>query len=262
MLQTEDSALRAMLVEMLAAIKGKQATAVLAQRSVFDISPEIREQAVAALASRPVEEYEPLLVAALRWPWQPAAEHAAEAIAALQKKELAPPLVRLLAEPDPKLPFHSADKKSHVREVVRLNHLSNCILCHAPSASKDDLVRGRIPVPGQEMPPLYYADTRGYFVRADTTLLRQDFSLIQPVENPGKWAGQQRYDYLLRERPATAAELKASHPGKKDPPKEESPEVKSYPQREAVLFALREITGMDAGERTEDWKKALAGAAE
>src|SRR5262249_52728538 len=150
-----------MLIEMLAAIEAKPATMVLAQRSIFDLSPEVREQAVAALAARPGEDYEQMLLAALRWPWPPAAEHAAEAIAALQKKELAPALVELLAAPDPKLPFHNGDKKTaHVREVVRLNHLSNCILCHAPSASKDDLVRGRVPIPGQEMPPLYYAESR------------------------------------------------------------------------------------------------------
>jgi hypothetical protein len=31
----------------------------------------------------------------------------------------------------------------------------------------------------------------------------------------------------------------------------------AYPQQQAVLWALRELTGKDAGERAEDWHRAL-----
>jgi len=38
--------------------------------------------------------------------------------------------------------------------------------------------------------------------------LRQDFSVVQPVAKPGKWPGNQRYDYFMRKRPLTAIEFK------------------------------------------------------
>ena len=34
-------------------------------------------------------------------------------------------------------------------------------------------------------------------------------------------------------------------------------ETPSYPQREAVLWALRELTGEDAGTRSDDWYQYL-----
>lgn len=251
MLQTENTSLRTMLVEILAKIEGKEASVVLAQRSVFDLSPQVREKAVEALATRPRKEFQKVLLDGLRWPWQPAGDHAAEAIVGLQMKEVTLDLIALLKEPDPKLPYTKevkGEKASYVKEVVRLNHLSNCLLCHAPSLSKEDLVRGRIPIPGQDMPPLYYAEQTGQFIRADTTFLQQDFSLVQPVANPGKWPGQQRFDYMLRERRATAPEIKLLQGLQK-----EKKLTDPYAQRDAVLFALREITGKDAGSRSEDW---------
>ena len=118
--------------------------------------------------------------------------------------------------------------------------------------NKEDLVRGRIPTPGEEMPPLYYGDTNGSFVRADITYLRQDFSLVQPVANPGKWPGFQRFDYLLRTRKATPKEI-AFLKGLQKDKKLDDP----YAQRDAVLFALREITGTDKGIKTESWLPLL-----
>jgi hypothetical protein len=35
---------------------------------------------------------------------------------------------------------------------VRINHLGNCLLCHSPSTSRADLVRGAVPTPGQPLP--------------------------------------------------------------------------------------------------------------
>src|SRR6185312_15278916 len=124
--------------------------------------------------------------------------------------------------------------------LVRINHLSNCTLCHGLSTSKQDLVRGRIPTPGQEMPPLYYADQSGLFIRGDMTFLKQDFSVVQPVTNPGKWPGHQRYDYLLRTRKPTQKETQLLKGLQKDK-KLDDP----YPQRDAIFFALRNITGLE-----------------
>ena len=110
------------------------------------------------------------------------------------------------------LPIVVKDKDKDVpatRELVRINHLSNCMLCHAPSLSKDDLVRGRVPMPGEDPPPLYYGEVTGLFVRADTTYLRQDFSVVQPVAGAGKWPGDERFDYMVRTRPLNKAERTA-----------------------------------------------------
>jgi hypothetical protein len=251
LLPAENAPVRTLLVELLAGIKGREAGVALAKRALFDLSPEVRERAVRALAERPPEEYGPVLYAGFRYPWPAAADHAAEAVAALRRTDLVPELVSLLKEPDPALPV-KVEKKYVVREVVRINHLSNCMLCHAPSLARDDLVRGRVPLPGEDPPPLYYQERTGLFVRADRTYLRQDFSVVQPVANPGKWSGNQRYDYLLRTRAATKAEQTAYQKAER-----ENKLPGSYPQRGSVLFALQELTGQDHGTTYDGWVAGL-----
>ncbi len=124
-----------------------------------------------------------------------------------------------------------------VREVVRVNHLRNCLLCHAPATGRIGPVPGLVPSPEQPLPSpfsaAYYSGSSGTFVRADVTYLRQDFSVPQPVARPGNWPTYQRYDYLVRTRYPTREELA------KEPPA-------TYPQREAVRWALREL-GAAAG---------------
>src|SRR5262249_13569725 len=120
-----------------------------------------------------------------------------------------------------------------VREVVRVNHLRNCLLCHPPSVATTDLVRGSVPSPGEPLgspDDAYRARRNGTFVHADVTYVRQDFSVPQPVAKPGNWPAYQRYDYVLRTRYATEEELRRAEP-------------KTYPQREAVRWALRELVG-------------------
>jgi PBS lyase HEAT-like repeat len=251
MLQPEGEALRLLLVELLSEIKGKDAGIGLARRAMFDLSPEVREKAVEALANRPRDDYEQTLIDGLRWPWAPAADHAGEALGALKQKDAVPALVKVLKESDPSLAY--LEGKTHfMKEMVRINHLSNCTLCHGLSTSKQDLVRGRIPTPGKDMPPLYYADTTGLFIRADMTFLKQDFSVVQPVTNPSKWPGQQRYDYLLRTRKATTKEIQLLKGLEKD-----NKLADPYPQRDAVIFALKGITGLDRGNRPESWMDLL-----
>jgi hypothetical protein len=138
-----------------------------------------------------------------------------------------------------------------VHEVVKVNHLRNCLLCHAPSVSTSDAIRGMVPEKGQPLPEVYYESRRGTFVRADVVYLKQDFSLIQPVAKPEPWPAFQRYDYLVRTRELTGEEAKAL-PAIKDP--DDPP---SYPQRFAVVWALRELTGLDAGERSDAWRSLM-----
>jgi hypothetical protein len=83
-LMPESAPHRRLLVELLDEIGDKKAVGYLAQRAVFDLSPEVRRRAVEALRKRPRHEYRPALLAGLRYPWAPAAEHAAEALLALR----------------------------------------------------------------------------------------------------------------------------------------------------------------------------------
>ena len=189
LLQVEDAEMRLMLVRELSKVQGVGATAALAQRALVDSAPEVRRAAVAALRERLANQYVAVLLQGLRYPWPPAADHAAVALLALKPAGLVPRLVDLLDQPDPSAPFlDQRTNKPVVRELVRLNHLRNCLLCHAPSANQNDgLVRGLVPTPGQPLPRLYYVSRTGNFVRADITFLRQDFSVVLTVPEAQPW---------------------------------------------------------------------------
>jgi HEAT repeat protein len=250
MMQAENAPVRLQLVKNLSAVKGEMASAALAQRAVFDLSAEVREAAVQALRERPGEEYRPVLLAALRYPWAPMADHAAEALVNLDNRKAVPYLVGLLDQPDPLAPVQGGEKKQWVApQLVRVNHLQNCLLCHAPSFDRDDPVQGLGPERDRPLPEAYYGQKTGTFVRADVTYLKQDFSVVQPVADPGKWPRLQRFDYLVRKR-----ELNAEEAARRT---QDRPT--SYPQREAVLWALRELTGEDVGDQSEDWQQFVQG---
>jgi HEAT repeat protein len=253
LLQAENRPVRLVLVDVLSQITDKKATEALAVRAMVDLSPEVRDAATQALATRPVAEYQDLLLAGLHYPWQPIADHAAEALAALKCQTAVPALARLLEQPEPDEPFTMKEGRhmfSVVREVARVNHLGNCLLCHPPSFTRTDLVRGAVPTPGQPVPapattPQYY-ETGTNFIHADVTYLRQDFSVMQAVENPGAWPAYQRYDYLVRLRPLSAEEARRRAEMQKS--------RAQLPQREAALFALCELTGKDLGAAPENWR--------
>jgi hypothetical protein len=251
LLQAENSPMRKVLVEVLGKIDDRRATEALAMRALTDLSPDVREAAARQLVERPREDYEPLLLAGLRYPWAPVATHAAEALAFLGDRDAVPQLVSLLERPDATQPFivrQGGKDTTVVREVVRINHLSNCLLCHPPSAARTDLVRGAVPEAGKPLPPpasSQYYDNGTIFVRADTTYLKQDFSVVQPVDRHGEWPRFQRFDYVVRTRPATTKELEEALRPQADRPPSEA--------REAVLFALRELTGKDLGTTARSW---------
>jgi hypothetical protein len=238
LLMGEDAGLRRVLVEQLARIDGRRATVALAQRALFDPHPGVRQRAITALAKRPRKDYERLLLDGFGYPWPAVADHAAEALAALELRETVPLLRSLLNQPDPAAPYQKPGRlEPFVREVVRINHLRNCVLCHAPSLSDEDKLRGFVPSPEQPVPPPfsreYYANRRGgFFVRADRTYLQQDFAVLLAVDNPGVWPVAQRYDCLVRERPATAEEVSAAR-------QTSASEPSAY--QLALRFALREL---------------------
>jgi hypothetical protein len=267
-----------MLVELLAEIPGRKATAALAQRAVFDLDAENRAAAVEALRGRSAMDYRPVLLKALRYPWAAAADHAAEALAALGDRDAVPTLVTLLKQPDPAGP--RSPTSSVVREVVRANHLTNCLLCHPPSADGSEPVLGvdpelTYPSPTPQVTAALRLQGQGghhnygkrsvsstggnslqvpLLVRGDVTYLRQDFSVQQPVLEAaaGAAAPRLRFDYVVRTREMSRAERARM--------KARAADRASYPQREAVLFALRELTGDDAGPTTEAWLARFPGA--
>jgi hypothetical protein len=251
--QADEVKVRLGLVRLLARSQARAATEALAGRALFDLSPEVREAAVRALASRPAGSYRPLLLKGLRHPWSPAADHAAWALATLEDRATAPALLDLLDRPDPRAPEPAGKGKWVIAELVRVNHLRNCLLCHAPARSTTDPVRGLVPPPGKPLPAAYYDSDDGIFVRADVTYLRQDFSATHRVPNAKPWPARQRFDYLVRRRELTANEI-ASHAAAVAARPAVPPD---YPQRQAVLFALRELTGLKAGNSSLDWRRAL-----
>jgi hypothetical protein len=251
-LQPETVYARREAVKWLSGIRGPRASAALANLAVFDPSAEVREDAVAALGKRPRAEYRDALLRGLRYPWLPAADHAAEALVELRDGTAVPALVGLLDQPDPAAPARKGGKWV-VSDLVRVNHMRNCYLCHAPALSVKDPIPGVVPTPGRELPVVYYESARGPFVRADVTYLRQDFSLMQQVAKPDKWPAWQRFDFLVRTRELPAKEAAALD---KNPA---PPHRMFFPQREAVLFALRELTGEDLGKGSADWGRFLLG---
>ena len=236
MLCVETPAVRLHLTKMLSAIKGPKASVALVRQTLFDLSPQVQQAATEALMTRPREEYRQTLLDGFRYPLPAVADRAAEALTALEDRGAAADLEKLLHRPDPAAPVCNEKKKWVVAEIVKVNHLRNCVLCHAPAKDRDDPVLGFVPRQGEPIPASYDADSHGDFVRADVTYLRQDFSLMEDVPDPGKWPARQRFDYMIRQRELTDQEIA-----------EKSEPAKSYPQREAVRRALDKLTAPDSG---------------
>src|SRR5262249_43899443 len=144
-LMHESTAIRKLLVELLQDIPDRRATVALAQRAVFDLSPQVREAAIAALRDRPHDQSRPILLTGLRYPWPPAADHAAEALIALEDRESVPALIMLLREQDVSAPVKGPRGTAFQRKLVRMKHKSNCLACHAPALTESDPVVGAIP---------------------------------------------------------------------------------------------------------------------
>lgn len=256
-LQAEADPGRQLLVNLLTRSRSPAATNFLAQRAVFDPSADLRRQAVQALKRQSPADARPLLLAALQYPWPVAADQAAATLIALDDRAAVPDLVRLLDAPDPARPHAGGEGVPVVREMVRINHFRNCQLCHAPSYDRRDSVRGWVPAPERPLPPSFSSPVLSYrqavkpagpaevYIRADVTYLRPDFSTALPVDRPGPWPAVQRFDFIVRTRPARPWET------------DQSPRT-TYPQREAVLRALRELTQSDFGGHSEDWRAGLA----
>ena len=260
-LAPEKPDLRLGLVKYLSGVPCAEATRALARLAIFSAEEEVRQAAVDALQVRRERDYTDVLLAGLRYPWPPVARRSAEAVAKLGRTDLAPQLVALLDEPDPRAPAtQEIDGKPAlvVRELVRVNHNRNCLLCHSPGNTDGvsaDALKAPIPLPTEPLgTPAngYQSSSPDLFVRVDVTYLRQDFSQLQPVEDANPWPEMQRFDFLVRTRTVTEAEA-ADYREKLD--KREPGRPSSY--HAAALVALRELTGKDAEPAAAAWRRVL-----
>jgi hypothetical protein len=254
-MQVEPVPVRVQMVEMWAGYETPQATLALLNRAIFDLSPEVRQSANKALVERYQAGDRPELLEALRYPWPAAAWNAAETLVAVQDHRAVPELIELLDASDPAKPCCDSSGIHQVRELVRIHHSQNCLLCHALSRDKNEPAT-RV-VPGSDFVPRgVTGPRRGYYqspssaqpdyvlVRADVTYLRQDFSVMHSPQGATRGFGAQRFDYLVQTREATPEEIADM----------ETSDLE-YPQRDAVLSALRRLTGRDAGNQSEDWRR-------
>ena len=233
--------------------------AVLVRSALFDPEAEVRAAAVKALERESAKTYGPKLVEGFRHPWPQVAEHAADAIVALECNEVFPALVHFLGEPDPAAPFEREEngkKVLAVRELVKINHHRNCMLCHAPASGTDVRSRNgliaRVPSPDEALPPMssrvYYEfrdNVKVAVVRANETYLRQDFTVMQPVEYSELWPRMQRFDFVVRTRTLKPDEER------KRPATQDDGEIASRNHR-AAIYALSQLRWSFQGTKSND----------
>jgi len=250
-LQAQQTPVRKELVDHLARMDSSEATRAIARRAVFDLNADVRKKSIDALRSRPLRESRPVLLAAFRNPWRPAAAHAAEAIVALEDQQVVCDLVELLDAGDPAEPRQNAEQQWVVSELTKVNHLRNCVLCHAPMAERTTLF-GAVPTEGSPLPVAYYSGrSQVPLVRADVTYLKQDFSVMEVLEGQDPWPAEQRFDYFVRERLLSDFEITQHSVGKF------ALKAEGNSHRESVLFALRSLTGESLGESSQVWRERL-----
>jgi hypothetical protein len=258
----EQGAMRKGLTRHMAGVPHASSSRALAKLAIFSPEEDVRREAIDALKVRKDRDYGDVLVEGLRYPWPEVARRAADAIVLLERKDLVPALVDCLDEADPRLPraTETKGKKTHVvREMVRLNHHRNCLLCHAPATpditGSGAVLTGAVPIPGEPLPSFsdgYRNSTPELAVRIDVTYLRQDFSVFMKVENAHPWPEMQRFDFLVRTREIGADELVAF--GKINASAEEGV---LNPYHRVAVQALRELTGRDAAPVGSEWRRIL-----
>ena len=259
------------LVKYLGGVPHIEATRALARLAIFSAESDVRDAAIDALRVRREKDYTGILMDGFRYPWPAVAKRAAEALAKLDRQDLLTPLVDLLETPDPRLPVRKEidGKELHVvRELVKLNHHRNCLLCHAPGTPRPDgpiaaavlpdshVPVGAIPVPGEPLPSMsqgYQPQPQDLVVRLDVTYLRQDFSMMLPVPDAHPWPTQQRFDFVVRTRVVGDGEAQLFRDKLA-----KSGAGAVTPYERAILHALRELTGRDTEPSASAWRKLLS----
>jgi hypothetical protein len=270
-LTAQDAESRLRLVQELFEIPHPAATRELAKVALFAPEEVIRKTAIRGLSLRRESDYLQDLVAGFRYPIPVIAERAADASIKLRSQAILRKLAELLAESDPRFvdrynPW-THGRSLAVREVVKINHHRNCLLCHAPSDRRDferlrngggdsSFAKGLvadIPTPGQELPKnMSYSSVADpeRSIRFDVTYLRQDFSLCLPVADAKPWPDKQRFDFLVRTRVLS--------PEEEELLKSMIPTLPRSAMHRAALRALREATGLnDIAPTSQAWGKAV-----
>jgi hypothetical protein len=258
----ERISMRASLIEKLKQSNHREATRAIARAAVFDSDPAIRYSATAALKDRPKADYDEVLMHGLRYPLPNVANQAAQVMLVLERKDLLPKVAAYLDEAAPGDPIPAkVDGKDVcvVNEVVKINHHRNCLLCHPPSATgATEEVPGVIPIPGVPFPTSpkdAYGSAQSLgepMVRADTTYLRQDFSVMMPVTGAAPWPEMQRFDFLVRQRIVEGKELNLL---------QETVQARAADfvsaNHKAALQVLRELSGQNAAPNAAAWQRVL-----
>jgi hypothetical protein len=259
--------LRRGLAQYLSTVAHPEASRALAQLALFSADAEVRATAIAALQTRRGKDYTPLMIAGLRYPWPAVAKRSAEALIKLDRQDALPQLLDLLEMSDPRMPMPqevNGKKVQVVRELVKLNHHRNCLLCHpplhfeqhpfagSPNQRTFAIPFGGIPIPGEPLASGYEGSSKDHFVRVDTTYLRQDFSMMLPVRDADPWPDMQRFDFLVRARVLSDKEaaVHGANLAKRGP-------GAVTPYERAILSALRELTGRDTAPSAVAWRTLL-----
>lgn len=272
------------------------ATQALTNLAIFSQEAKVRRAAAAALLKRNQGADVALLLRGLRYPWPSVAQNTAELVSELNHRDFIPELIKMLDEPDPRAPALQevkGKKTAVLREVVRINHHRNCLLCHPPANTPDvmviheqanaayevekgvakmlcrvtveaeDVLLAAVPTPGVPLPSVspsgsaYYSRVSPFPDTSPGILVRADITYL-------------RQDFSLLQKVADA-----------DP----WPEMQRYdylvrtralteqqtaayhaefakretlsPYRQAALAALRSLTRQDAGRSATAWRDAL-----
>jgi hypothetical protein len=288
----EGAQLGQQMVRYLSTLSQVDATRALAKLAIFSEEAAVRNDAVAVLANRRAKDFSDILLAGLNYPWPAVAQRAGEAIVKLKRTDMLPQLVEVLEQPDPRAPQvveKDGKKVTVVRELVKINHLRNCLMCHSPASpaqmqtalpGEEDQLRLKggeskrgglgliagvntltapVPLPGQQVPTPSPHSGYGRFsipdtqVAIDVTYLRQDFSVKLPVADAQPWPETQRFDFVVRTREVTAKEAQAFRdllkPAKAD---------ELSPYQSAALASLKQLTGKDAAPTADAWRRLLA----
>jgi hypothetical protein len=259
----EPISMRASLLARLKRSNLPEATRAIARSAIFESDAEIRVAAVTALKDRPRAEYDDILMHGLRYPLATVARRSAQAMLALNRTDLLPKVAAFLDEAAPGDPApQQVDGKQAcvVNELVRINHHRNCLLCHPPTQTGETHeVPGVIPIAGTPFPTspreaYGAAQSLGEpMVRADTTYLRQDFSVLMPVAGAAPWPEMQRFDFLVRTRVVEGKELATLQANMQARAADFLSE-----NHKAAMKVLRDLSGQDAAPNTAAWQKVLA----
>jgi hypothetical protein len=259
---TSDS-MKLAMARYLASVSTVDSTHALVKTILFTPEEDARNAAIDALRARRDKDYVDSLLQGFRYPWPDVAKRAADALVKLDRKDLIPQIIDVLDEADPRAPVTkkvNGKTVTTVREIVRINHHRNCLMCHPPGQdvqNNADILTAEVPVPGQELPSFNSGGYRSQgfaelLVRIDVTYLRQDFSMMLPVANAAPWPEMQRFDFVARTRTLKDDEVNAY--------KEKFDKLEPGalpPNHKAALAALRELTGTDTAPTAEAWRQLV-----